>query len=45
MHKLLAFAVFAALLAFASADCCGASVSQTLGSAWTTNGQDMSRGV
>lgn len=42
MNKLLSFAVLAALLAMAAADC-QVSVTQTLGSAWTTNGQDFSQ--
>ncbi len=42
MNKLLSLAVLAALLAMAAADC-QVSVTQTLGSAWTTNGQDFSQ--
>jgi hypothetical protein len=42
MNKHLAFAVFAALLALAAADC-QVTVKQTLGSAWTVNGQDYSQ--
>jgi hypothetical protein len=42
MKKLSTPALPVTLVAFASADC-SATVSQTLGSAWTTNGQDMSQ--